>query len=286
MLDYEKQRQLVIVFILAAILVVIGSIIALVFIWAPEKEEEKIFEVGVVDSVGYTEEDIVETYYRELAQLFMDEDLDKIYSLIGQDYLEYMELNRADIDKYLEEKGILGRQLELVTSAAYLVPGYSNIYYLDIKAVNEIYSIGVVVREISPNNYTITFDKFIDCSEDVYKATVNSVSMDIYKRVRYTNSVEYRFTLTNTYNKSIVINNNSLSNAMLLVSPESTAKQPLMNTLSTVQVKLEPEDFRGFVAVYNINDSYDYIMYNTLVLKDVAFDGIQGVTDIEFSLSK
>ena len=285
MLDYEKQRQLVIVFILGVILVVIFSIVALVFIWLPEKEEEEVFEVGKVKSESFQEEDILIKYYNQIANMFLQEDTDKIYSLVGKDYLEYNKLTKEDVKKYLEDKGILGRKLELVTTRSYNVPGYSNVYYLDIKATNEVYSIGIVIREISPENYTIAFDKFIDFSKDIYSETVNSIEMQIFERVRYTNSVEFKFKLTNNYDKKVVINSNSLAHAILLVGAQSKAKQPIMTTLSTARIELQPGAYRPFSAVFNIDDTYDYWMYSTLVLKDVLYDGMEGTTNIEYSLT-
>ena len=284
MLDYEKQRQLVIVFILGVILVVIVSIVALVLIWLPESEEE-VFEVGQVKSESISVNDILIKYYNQISELLLNEDTDKLYSLVGSDYLEYNELTKEDVIEYLKDKGVMGKRLELVTTRTYNVPNYSNVYYLDIKATNEIYSIGVVVREISPENYTITFDKFIDFSKDVYKSTVNSVEMHIFERVRYTNSVEYKFKITNNYAKSIVVNNNSLAQAILLAGAQSQAKQPVMTTLSTTRITLEPGDYRPFSAVFNIGDTYDYWLYNTLVLKDVLYDGMLGTTNIEFNLA-
>lgn len=286
MLDYEQQRKLIIVFILAVVLVIIFAIVALVFIWLPEKEEEYVFEVGTVNSVNVNEETVIKHYYEEISQMLLNKDTDAIYKLVGKDYLEYNKYTKQDIEKYIQDKNVLGSTLELVTTESYAVPGYSNVYYLDIKVVDEVYSMGIVIREISPENYTIAFDKFIDYSTNVYNGVVNSVELDVYKMVRYTNSVEYGFRVTNNYDKDIVINNNSLANAIILVSSQNQVKTPIMTTLATSQVKLASKSLNEFVVVYNISDAYDYYTYNTLVLKDVLYTGMQGTTDIQFNLLK
>lgn len=286
MLDYEQQRKLIIVFILAVVLVVIIAIVALVFIWLPEKEEEYVFEVGIVNSVNVSEETVIKHYYEEISQMLLNKDTDAIYKLVGKDYLEYNKYTKQDIEKYIQDKNVLGSALELVTTETYAVPGYSNVYYLDIKVVDEVYSMGIVIREISPENYTIAFDKFIDYSTNVYNGVVNSVELDVYKMVRYTNSVEYGFRVTNNYDKDIVINNNSLANAIIWVNSQNQVKTPIMTTLATSQVKLASKSLNEFVVVYNISDVYDYYTYNTLVLKDVLYTGMQGTTDIQFNLLK
>ena len=286
MLDYEKQRQLIVIFIIAVVLVVIFSIIALIFIWMPKKEAEVIFEVGKVENEIVNETDMLYYYYKEISQMLINSNTDAISNLVSQDYLEYKKMTKEDIKTYLVEKEVLGKQLELVTSNTYRVIGYSNVYYLDIKAVDEIYSVGVVIKEISPENYTISFDKFIDYSKDIYKQTVNSVELEIYGRVRFINSVQYEFNLRNNYDKNITVNSKSLAHAILLVSSNSSAKVPIMTTLSTARVDIEPHFYKSFTAVYQIGDSYDYYTYNTLVLKDVLYDGMDGVTDIEYSLAQ
>ena len=286
MLDYEKQRQLIVIFIIAVVLVVIFSIIALIFIWMPKKEAEVIFEVGKVENEIVNETDMLYYYYKEISQMLINSNTDAISNLVSQDYLEYKKMTKEDIKTYLVEKEVLGKQLELVTSNTYRVIGYSNVYYLDIKAVDEIYSVGVVIKEISPENYTISFDKFIDYSKDIYKQTVNSVELEIYGRVRFINSVQYEFNLRNNYDKNITVNSKSLAHAILLVSSNSSAKVPIMTTLSTARVDIEPHFYKSFTAVYQIGDSYDYYTYNTLVLKDVLYDGMDGVTDIEYNLAQ
>lgn len=285
MLDYDKQRKLIIVFILATTLVIIFAIIALVLIWLPEEEEIKEFKVGEVTINPTTQEDVILKYYDKITQLFLEEDVETIYSMISEDYLSHNNLKKEDIREYLTNKRILGRKLQLVSTNSYKVAGYNNVYYLDIKAVNEVYSIGIVIKESSPENYTISFDKFIDVAKNVCNTTVNSVSINIYERVRYINSVEFKFTITNNYDKALIVNNNSLGQAILLVGSQSQVKLPIMTTLATSQIRLEPQQSRPFSAVYNINDQYDYLAYNTLVLKDVVYEGIQGETDLEITLN-
>ena len=51
MLDYEKQRKLVILFMIGVVLVVIFLIVSLIVIWTPEPEKELEYQVGVVEIV-------------------------------------------------------------------------------------------------------------------------------------------------------------------------------------------------------------------------------------------
>jgi len=287
MLDYESQRKLIIVFILAAILTVIVTIVILVFIWLPDndKEAEQQFAVGKIEIHPSTEEAIIERYYKQLYILFRNNDLDAIYNLVGKDYLEYFKYDKQDVIDLLREKGVLTRGLELAQYKSFMVNGYSSIYELDLKVKDEAYAINIVIREISPNNYTISFDKFIDYTNDTYTSTKDSIKLDIYEKVRYTNSVQYEFKLINGYNKNVKINSGASGNPVILVNSQGETRRPVMNTLSVTEITLEPGQSRTFTTVFDIEDVYDFITYNTLVIKNAQFEGIQGTDNLEFVLN-
>lgn len=286
-MEYETQRKLIVVFILTVIVVVIMTLVALVFIWLPDNniEEDEKFTVGKIERQETTEEAVVEKYYKQLYVLVINNDLDAICDLVGQDYLEYFELEEQDIIDFLREKSILTKGLELVQYKSFYLDGYSNVYEFDLKAKDEAYAINIVVREKSPNNYTIAFDKFIDCTKDTYTATKDSVKLDIYKTVRYTNSVQYELKLTNYYNKNIKLNTNLSATPIILVNSQSEVRKPIFTTMSAIEVELEPNQTRAFTAVFDVEDEYDYFTYNTLVIKDSQFEGIQGADNLEFTLN-
>ncbi len=283
-MNYEDQRKLVAIFIMAVVLVIVLSLVALVFIWLPETVEEEKFIVGKVNQQTSTEEKVVENYYKQLYVLFVNNDVDQIFNLVGKDYLEYFELEKQDLIDWLREKKVLSKGLELSQYKTFSLIGYSNVYEFDLKARDEAYSINVIIRESSPNNYTIAFDKFIDYTNDVYTSTKDSIKLDIYKKIRYTNSIQYEFKLTNCYDKNIKINTQNSASPIILVNSQSEVKKPVMTTLSSIEVTLEPEETRSFTAVFNIEDTFDYLTYNTLVIKDSQFEGIQGANNLEFTL--
>lgn len=286
-MDYESQRKLIIVFILATVLTIIITIAVLVFIWLPDDDsnKEQEYVVGKIEQQSSTEEAIVEKYYKQLYILFLNNDLDTIYNLVGKDYLEYFDYDKQNIIDYLREKSILTRGVELVQYKSYVLSGYSTVYEFDLKVKDEAYAINVVIREKSPNNYTLAFDKFIDYTENAYSATKDSIKLDIYKKIRYTNSVQYEIKLTNGYNKNVKINAGGSGNPIILVNSQGEARRPVMTTLSATEVTIEPNQDRTFTAVFDIEESYDYLTYNTLVIKDSQFEGIQGTDNLEFTLS-
>lgn len=286
MLDYNEQRKAITVFILGVILVIIITIVMLVFIWIPDKEEQKEvkYQVGIIESNVMQETDVVNKYYDELYVLFLNNDIDGLYKLLGSDYTEYNNYDKEKITEYLRNKEILGKSLELVQYQNIFLPEYNNVYSLDLKVKDEAYSINVIIREKAPEQYTIAFDKFIDYSKNVYEKTINSINMNVHGRIRYTNSIEYDFKLTNNYSKEVKINGSASATPIILVSTQENSRRPIVSTLSTAETSLGTKESKNFKVVFNIEDEYDYLIYSTLVLKNIEYSGINGTSNLEFNL--
>jgi len=179
MLSYEDQRKAIAIFIMGVILVLICTIVVLVFIWIPDKKVKIEYEVGKINEDIMEEKDVVNKYYDRLSNLLSNNDIDGIYNLLGEDYKEFSQLDTVKLKEYLIEKNILSKSLELVEYTKYIISGYNNVYSVDIKVVDEAYSINVIIREKSPEQYTIAFDKFIDRKTNVHKSTIDSIEMNV-----------------------------------------------------------------------------------------------------------
>ena len=114
MLEYEKQRKLVILGVIGIILVIVISIIALINVWTPEKEKEKVFEVGNIDYSKLEEKNPLIDYYTKISKLLMEENLDELVLLVGEDYLKYYNYSSDDIKKYVEDKNPEGEVIEIL----------------------------------------------------------------------------------------------------------------------------------------------------------------------------
>lgn len=285
MLEYERQRKLVVLCVLAIIVVIVLAILYIIGIWMPEPEKEKVFEVGQVEYVKVTDEDVLLQHYETISKLLMNSDIDKLCSLVTNDYLKYNDYTLEDVKKYIEDKNIMNKAVELVNSAIYSIDGYSNVFYLDIKAMGEMYSIGVVVKEYAPGDYEIAFDKFVDYSTESYDSMTNSVNLRVLRTVRFTNSVEYRVRITNGYDKPVTINSDKATAGLILVSSSSqNFKQPIMLDFANQAVTIGEGQAREYNVSYNITEDIDYLLYKVMVLRGVSYTGLTGTSDLEFKL--
>ncbi len=285
MLSYEKQRQLLIVGILGIILVVILAIVALVLIWRPEPEAKKVFKVGQVDGVSLTEDDMLNEYYTRIKTMLENSDVEGICDIVGEDYYSYTGKSREDIKQMLEDSSMLGKSVALEEGILYDVDEYNNIYVLDLKSDGEVYSMNIVVREEAPEKYSIAFDKFIDYKENVYAGNANSVELRAIRRVRYTTSVAYRLRITNNYKDVVIINADKSNDAVPFVSSMTQqAKIATMCTIANQSLEIPAGMTREIDVTYNMSTETDYSTYNVLVLNNIQYVGIEGITGLEYYL--
>ena len=284
MLDYKKQRKLIALSVLVGIVVVVLTIIYIVNLWTPVPESEKVYQVGKVEYVSKTNEDVLKDYYNDISKMLMNNELDKLVSLVSDDYMKYYNYTANDVKEYIASKKVTNKKLQLSSSTIYNISGYSKVFHLNIKPAGEVYSLDVVVMEKSPNDYKIAFDKFVDVKENAYDKTIESVGLSIKKMTRFLTSVEYKVRITNNYDKAISINANNEFDALNLVTNgnQGIVKKPITLDFANVNVKIPAKSSREYTAVYNIDTSSDYAAYTVMLLKGVAYEGIAGIKNLEF----
>ena len=285
MLSYDKQRQLIIVCILGIILTVILAVVALVLIWRPTPEKEKVYKVGEVEMITLNDDDLLNEYYIRLKTKFENSDIDGLADLVSPDYYTYTGKTREDVKTMLTDSNLLGKSLSLENGALYAITGYNNVYALTLKPDGEVYSMTIVVREYAPEQYTISFDNFIDYKEHVYEGTSNSVNLKITKMARYTTSMVCKLRITNNYKDTITLNAAKENNAIPFVSSMTEAvKYASMCTIANQSLEIPSGMAREIEVTYNMSKITDYMTYNVLVLNGTTFNGTDGEVGLEYYL--
>ncbi len=285
MLSYDKQRQLIIVCILGIILTVILAVVALVLIWKPTPVKEKVYKVGEVEMVTLNSDDLLNEYYIRLKTKFENSDIDGLADLVSPDYYTYTGKTREDVKTMLTDSDLLGKSLSLENGVLYSIEGYNNVYALTLKSDGEVYSINIVVREYAPEQYTISFDNFIDYREQVYAGTANSVELRITKMARYTTSMTCKFRITNNYKDTITLNADKENGAVPFVSSMTEAvKYASMCTIANQSLEIPSGMAREIEATYNMTNLTDYMTYNVFVLNGAVFNGTDGEVALEYYL--
>ena len=243
------------------------------------------FEVGTVTVQGNSEEDIITRYFEKISNLLKENKIDEFCALIGNDYLEYYNYTLDDVKASLQERNIIGKQLELANAYVYTILDYANVYYLELKSPGEVYSLSVIIRENAPEDYTIALDKFIDYKTNTSIATVNSVELQVLERARFTTNVEYRVRITNNYHDAITLNTNKTASNLVLVASNGKFKKPVSLSLAGAET-IPSGQSREYDVTYNISEDMDYLLYSIFVLKDVSYTGMSGVASLEYYMTK
>ena len=283
MLDYEKQKKLVILMSIAIVLCIIITIIVLIFIWMPEKENNE-YRVGVVAQENVNQETAIMKYAEDLQKLIIGKKYDDIYNLLSKDYIKYTGMTREDLQEYLEDKNVCMSGLELIQYTVNYVQEYNNVYDLNFKVENEVYSLNIIIKEEAPERYTIAFDGFIDNMDNVCSSTVNSVTLGIVERTRYTTWVEYTIKVTNGYNKKITMNSQNNANPIFIVDGSGEVKKPSVSTVPIEQFTMIPNSSLEYTLRFDIDDVTDYLSYTYWIISNVSFENIEGAKDLQYSL--
>jgi len=283
-MDVEKQRQVLVLMVTGVIIIVVVSVLLLINVWTREEseiEEEYTYEVGKLDDISnVTEDDIVKDYFTKLQIYLLEKNIDKIYSYLGQDYIEYSQMTKEKLNEYLENKKILGEELIFTSYEKIAVEGYSNVYILNIKLKNDVYDLKIIIREKSPNDYTYTLEDFIKSSALDYNQTVDGINLQVTKVTQFNNFIDYDIVIKNVHDSTIYLNSATKPEGMYLRIGDSLVG-PYTTVLGTRKIEIEPNRIKQYTIRYKVdNTKINRIM--SMVLKDIYYEG-RGLTgDVEF----
>ncbi len=284
----ERERQLVLLLVTGIVVVVIVAVLLIIGVWSKKAEltaEQKEYKLGRINLEKNTNADLAELYvkgyFSEIEQMLLEEDYDRFYSYLGEDYIEYSGMTRESVEKYLIDKKIIGEMLELKAYECVNVEGYSNVYVLNIKLKDGVYDIGVVVREISPNNYTLSFEEYIKSETLNYNSTMNSVNLSIGKAVYFSNYVEYDVTVKNVHDDTIRLNTKNMPEDIYLKLTDGTLITPYNVLMGGSEVVLERDRIKEYKIRYNVENG-NIPQIESFVIKDIYYDGKDIVGDAEF----
>lgn len=281
----ERERQLFLLLITGIIIVIIVAVLLIISVWNRkedldnEQKEYKLGKVNIKENVNY--EDYIIKYFGKIEKMLFEEDYETFYNYLGKDYIEYSGLTKENIKEYFENKKIVGQALELKSYEMLQVEGYSNVYIMNIKLKEGIYDVNVVVREISPNDFTIGLEEYIKSETVNYNTTMNGVNLEIKKRAYFSNYIEYELVIKNTHDDDIVLNTNKTAENIYVKLADNSLISPYNTVLGGRQIKIEKDRIKEYKIKYNVpNENINGI--KSIVIKDIYYNGRDSTGDVEF----
>ncbi len=286
MSDIRKQQILIVILVAGIILATILGGLSLIAVWKLKinaiKEVGK-YELGKIRYKDVTEEQYVKKYFAEIEEILMLEDYDKLYTMLGEDYIEYTQMTKESLKELITKKKIAGTQLQLTTYQSVDTKYFANTYIISVKQKSGIYDANITIREISPNDYTIAFDDYMASEDPEYSNTLNSLNITITRATYFSDYVEYDIRLKNLHDNTITLNSNANPEGFYLKLSGEKLLTPYTTVLGGRTEKMGTERIKEYTVRYLVkNENMNSI--ESLLITDVYYDGVNKTATVEYSL--
>jgi len=220
----RNETKIIILCVLAAICVVTISIIVLVGIWTDNDEEEadKVqvasTSLGTFQNMQVSMDEQVAKYSENIIAFLTTKNIDKIYNMTNPEYLEYFKLDKAGLKKVLENKGFYGTVLTTDEYNSTTVDS-NNCFRVSLSSSNNDYVDGTVnIIEYSPNDYKISFDRFIFYKKEPIKYIREDLVITVSEQVAYDSMYNVTISITNNTDDTVYLNNKEAYEFIYLVN--------------------------------------------------------------------
>ncbi len=247
----KDQRKVVILIIVIAVAVIVGTLIYINFIWNKDK-------VVIVDGSNITTDDTTNTsaneykvntndinkynvnseqdsktaisngYFDDMNRLLRTDNYDELFAKVDQGYLTSQGFNKDSLYNYLVSKHLIGTSddnIEMLSMESGKQENDTTIYRIKYKMKFYIGYVNLI--ETFPYEYTISFlqDTIPTAIEHSYIRTVNGLKFEITEKTRRDSSITYRVQITNNNDDKVTFNFNTIANVGLLVGNDGEIKQ-------------------------------------------------------------
>lgn len=281
-----RDKEITAILVMSCTIVVIIAVLLLILVWTTDRTEpEEVIEysVGVLDTRNQlTADDYVKKYFSIIESKLTSEDYDAIYGYLAEDYVKSTGMTKEKLKNYLKSRKIVGQPLVLKSYENTALVGYSNIYIMNINQKDGIYDLNVVLKEKSPNNFTIAFDEFIDEKTNQLNAVFNSVNLSVDRVTRYSNYIEFEITVKNLYDEDIILNSQKQAECIYLKLADNSIIAPFGSVLGGTKLTLRSQRSKTYIVKYRLENK----MMNSiqsLVIKDIYYEGKNITSDAEFT---
>lgn len=284
----QKTQILTTVMVIGIFLVVIISILALIAIWTPKKQqEEKIktqedLQVGEYVSAYISEEEVLKKYFSNIFAKMISEEYTELYSMLDEEYKEKTNINIEQFSEKMRNMQMGGKHL-IFDSYNSIVYGGQNIYIINLKtADNKVYD-KIIVKESSPEQYTLSFDNIIHYTDEQSSIKKEGINLT-FKSVLYTTEeIVFEINVQNLSGTTIQLNSKNLPEGIYIVDSNRNTIKPNQVVFGGQNITLNDKKDIHLELRYKM-DNTQYKDVKNLVLKNIWYEDTGTVKDIEFEL--
>ena len=267
MIDFGDRKDLLVLFIIGILVVVAAMIFSLIMIWTP-KEEKVEFAVGdVIQFDSISDEYKINMYLKDFSKLIVNNEYEKLYKYVGQDYIEYSGMDVGKLKQKFEQSNIAGQELILENYETKKINGYNNIYILTVASKKDNSSIRMTIREKSPRQCTIAFEDFLLLEKTLLTKVSENITLELLQTRYMSNNVIYDLRITNKNPYSVYINSTEKNGSFLINYNDDLIAEQNQFIDSNV-LELVPGEIQEFNLVYDIRN-IDLTKIKGITLRDV-----------------
>ena len=288
-LRIEDKRKYLVLVILSAFIVFFVFVVLVIVIWSRPLQknyddvntnEKKLGEYSVSKFSLDTQ---INIYANSICSMLSSNDYDGLYELLDDEFIKYASLNKDAFKDFINKKGLGGKSLE-VTEYKNVKFEKNNIIKLTIQTRNnpKITQI-VIVKEKSPNDYTITFDNLVKFEQQEKKYEINGLEIILSNQAYFSNEYKANIKITNVSNSNIVLNKNKSAEIFYLNQANNVSTVVSSSIMMGKTMQLNQNDSINYNIRFLISD-YTFNMINKLIIKDVTNESINNIQDLEIEL--
>ena len=267
MIDFGDRKDLLVLFIIGILVVVAAMIFSLIMIWIP-KDEKIEFAVGdVIQFDSISDEYKINMYLKDFSKLIVNNEYEKLYKYVGQDYIEYSGMDVGKLKQKFEQSNIAGQELILENYETKKINGYSNIYILTVASKKDNSSIRMTIREKSPRQCTIAFEDFLLLEKTLLTKVSENITLELLQTRYMSNNVIYDLRITNKNLYSVYINSTKKNGSFLINYNDDLISEQNQFIDSNI-LELVPGEIQEFNLVYDIRN-LDLTKIKGITLRDV-----------------
>ncbi len=295
--DLDKDQR---IFIYSAIGVIVTLVIVaflLRIIWGNilssndkvVENSEKANTVTVTDLGTYTSktsslEEQLTSYSKEVISYMRTNDIDRLYDLLNNDYKEYYNINKKNAKELFESKGCLGKNL-IASDYIYSIIDNKKVFAVNFYTSDKTTSFDLVIKEYSPNSFSIAFDNFVYYKKDTQEYNNDGVKFELSEQLAYIDSYRAKAKLTNLNSDVITLNCKSEYEEACYLKMKNNSKGITSSSSLTYGKALDVENNQSlnFDIIFNLSN-LAHGNIEGIEFKDVLFGNSNAIKDLNFSI--
>lgn len=260
MLD-DKEKKLI---YLVTGIIILALIVVIIMIWTSSFSKDNVAAeiTSYVDyNDGYYLENAKENYKQIVTSCINEDNFESTYELLDEEYLNKVNMNKEDLEKYLKNEKILTHPTSSSVIYCYCVRDNNEKYIYTFK-----YKIGNIERQIHIiekyyGEYTVSFEQneypIVDESEHEYNDSKTQMSFKTKVIGCYDENVVYEISMTNNSSEEYTFNLTSVNDSLIQYTRNNQTSEALMTSVvvgeGVSNFTLEPGKTKIIKLSYNLN---------------------------------